>query len=128
MKKLPFYLQLVIFSAMISILIIILKQFFPGKYIHQAVWGILTFYVMLTLILHYITINAAKGSNSAFMTAVFGSIGFKLLLSVAFIIFYLLNDTSNSVWFAIDFIVLYLFFTVFEIYSLLRNLRTLKNK
>jgi hypothetical protein len=127
MKKLPFYLQLLTFTVILTIVILILQHFFPGKYIHKAVWGILIFYVLLTLILHYIAINAAKGNNNTFMTAVFGSIGFKLLLSVAFIIFYLLNDTTNSVWFAINFIVLYLFFTVFEIYSLLRNLRTLKN-
>jgi len=128
MSKIPYFLQLFIFSAIITILIIILKQLFPGKYIHEAIWIILTFYIALTAAIHYMFANAVSKSNSTFITAIFGSIGLKLLLSIAFIIFYLLNDRTNSVWFSINFIVLYLFFTVFEIYSLLRNLHALKNK
>ena len=128
MSKIPYFLQLLLFSALIAIVIVILKQFFQGNYIHQAIWMILIFYTILTAIIHYMTSNAVSRSDSSFITAVLGSIGLKLLLSIAFMIFYLLNNRVNSVWFAVDLIVLYLFFTVFEIYSLLRNLRTLKNQ
>ena len=126
MPKISYFLRLFIFSALIAFLIIILKQLFPGKYIHEAIWLILIFYIALTAVIHYMTANAANKSNSSFVTAMFGSIGLKLLLSIAFLIFYLLNDRTNTVWFSINFIVLYLFFTAFEIYSILSNLRTLK--
>ena len=126
MKKISYYLQLLGFSAIISLFILLIKWQFPGKYIHEAVWGILVFYIILTVVLHSITVNSADKSNSAFMTAVFGSVGLKFLLGIAFMVFYLLNDKTNSIWFGINFIVIYLFFTAFEIYSLLRNLRALK--
>lgn len=128
MPKIPYFLQLLLFSSLVAIIIGILKQFFPGNYIHQAIWMILIFYATVTAVIHYLTSNAVNRSDSSFITAILGSMGLKLLLSIAFMVFYLLNNRVNSTWFAVDLIVLYLFFTVFEISSLLRNLRTLKNQ
>jgi hypothetical protein len=126
MKNVSYFPQLIGFTAIISLFIVLIEWQFPARYVHEAVWWIMIFYIILTLLLHFLSVNAANKSNSTFMTAVFGSIGLKLLLSIAFIVFYLLNNRSNALWFGINFIVLYLFFTAFEIYSLLRNLRALK--
>jgi hypothetical protein len=125
MSKTSYFLQLFIFSALIALLIIILKQLFPGEYIHHAIWIIFIFYIILTTIVHFIFAKPISRNSSTFITAIFGYTGLKLLLSIAFLIFYLMNDRTNPIWFSVNFIILYLSFTAFEIYFLLRNLRTL---
>jgi hypothetical protein len=126
MKALPFYIKQLIFAGIIALIILACQQIFPGKYVHHAVWGILSFFICVNLLLYYMAMRSARVSSAAFMNAVFGSIGIKLFLCIFFIIIYLINDRTNSVWFIINFLLLYLFFTVFEIYSLLHNLRALK--
>ena len=126
MKNVPYIIRLILFSACLALLVLAVEAKFPGIYIHKAIWGMFAFQFILTGLIHYMSVNALDKGNNAFNTAVMGSIGLKLFLSVAFIIFYLLYDRSNSIWFGINFILLYLFYTAFEIYSLLRNLRTLK--
>jgi hypothetical protein len=126
MKNLPFFISQLLFTAAVSLLILITKLFTADKYIHSSIWVIVIFFTLVNLLLYYMSISTASKSNGAFINAVFGAIGIKLFLCIVFIIIFLINDRSDTVWFTINFLVLYLFFTAFEIYSLLYNLRALR--
>jgi hypothetical protein len=63
-----------------------------------------------------------KGGETAVYT-ILGSVIVKLLFCMGFVLVYLLEFRVNSLDFALQFFSLYLLFTAFEVYCLLRNLR-----
>ncbi|MNW17406.1 hypothetical protein D3C71_2165850 [compost metagenome] len=55
--------------------------------------------------------------------AIMGSIALKMIFSMAFVLIYSLKGKENGFVFVLNFFSLYLLFSFFEIYCLLRNLR-----
>jgi hypothetical protein len=77
----------------------------------------------ITLIIYILSIIGIKkgGDHQAFI--LLGGIVIRLLASMALVLIYIVNIKVNSILFILNFFSIYLLFTVFEIYCLLRNLR-----
>ena len=88
--------------------------------------GALVFFTALTMLTYNIGTNALDKAQKTFTAAIYGSIGLRFIFSLFFIVIYLIiNEVKDRVFIA-EFLLLYLFYTMFEIYYLVTKLRSEK--
>jgi len=87
-------------------------------------WLALAFFVVLTITITNMTLQAGEKSPSRFITSIMGSVGIRMLVCVMFVLIYWVVVKNRDKFFIIYFFTLYLFFTVFEIMYLVSKLRT----
>ena len=103
---------------------ILLPFIFPGVVLlSDQFWVLFGFLCGLTCAAYIMAYLGLKRNPENGVFAVLGSVVLKMLLCMAFALIYSLNHKENGIVFALNFFSLYLLFTGFEIYSLLRNLR-----
>lgn len=91
-------------------------------------WGALAFYLVAGLVIGMRTQRAVTSdSNSQFFTGVMGSIGLRMLLCIAFLAIYLMVSDLKAKEFIVYYLILYLFYTIFEISQLVSKLRPEKS-
>lgn len=112
-----------IYTAFITVTILLVYSIFPA-WIYRFTWIIVLFFFLLTLGSIALTKMAAKHWEKQFVQIYFGIMTVRLFISVAFALIFIIKDRDHVVVFAINFLVLYLLFLGFEIYSILTNLRT----
>lgn len=101
---------------------LLLKQFFPSALVSQF-WVIFSFIAGLTLIAYILAAFGMQRNPETGVVAILGSITLKMLFAMSFVLIYSLKQVETNMTFALNFFSLYLLFTLFEILSLLRNLR-----
>lgn len=116
-------LQLLIGSIMLAGLIYLLQQIFPGKWFHEKIWDIIIFYALLTVLTGLVSIYFLKKDKLNSVSIILGSAVFRLLVSLAFVLVALWGGDKNILWFVINFFTIYLLYLLFDIYSLITNLR-----
>jgi hypothetical protein len=90
-------------------------------------WGTLAFFFIVGIIIGLKTQKAVTSeSNSRFFAGVMGGIGIRMLLSILFLAIYLIVSDIKSNEYVVYYLILYLFFTIFEIYQLVHKLRAEK--
>lgn len=101
-----------------------LPYFFPDvKLLANKFWLVFGFLGILTFIAYIVAFLGIKRNPETGVLAITGSIAVKMLFSMAFVLIYSLNHKGKDIVFVLNFFSLYLLFTLFEIYGLLRNLR-----
>ena len=85
-----------------------------------VVFGTIAFLTLIAFILSWLGIK--KGTDVS-VFAILGGIVMKLLFCMVFVLVYLLKFKVNDIQFVVNFFSLYLLYTGFEVYCLLRNLR-----
>ena len=78
---------------------------------------------IITLIVYFASNLGLKLGEEYQSQILLAAIVFRLLFTLAFILIYTQRVRFNSLNFIIEFFSVYLLFTLFEIYCLLRNLR-----
>ncbi len=116
-----FSLRLAAFSLLVAVLIQVLLM--QTTLLIPAIWGAFGFFVVLTLVLYYISIFSLKMSVKNSMSIIFGAMGFRLFASLIYIVAYTLYTGEKDIPFTISFMLLFLLFQVFEIYHIVANLR-----
>ena len=86
-------------------------------------WVIFGFIGVLTLIAYFGSLLGLKKGGQTSVLVTMGSLVLKMLFSMSFALVYLLKFKVNSVHFGLEFFSIYFFFTAFEVYALLCNLR-----
>lgn len=100
-----------------------LKQLFGVAIISDKIWFAFAFMTGITIISYLVGYFGLKMNAEYGTFALLGAIVVKLLFSMAFVLIYSVKVSANDVVFMLDFFSIYLLFSAFEIYSLLRNLR-----
>jgi heme/copper-type cytochrome/quinol oxidase subunit 4 len=97
--------------------------FYPQKILVENYWIIFAFMAIVTLIVYYVSDLGLKkgGDNQTFI--LLAAISIRLFLTLFFLLFFTQKTKVESILFIINFFSIYLLFTTFEIYCLLRNLR-----
>jgi peptidoglycan/LPS O-acetylase OafA/YrhL len=118
-----FYLKLILLTVILLVLtagyLYILE---PGE--DMWFWASLSYYFVLGLVIGWKSQKAVLSkSNSRFFAGVMGSIGIRMLLCVVFLAIYLMISDLKSNEFVVYYLILYLFYTIFEIYQLVSKLR-----
>ncbi|TNE82142.1 MAG: hypothetical protein EP332_01235 [Bacteroidetes bacterium] len=116
-----FSLRLAAFSLLVAVLIQVLLM--KTTLLIPAIWGAYAFFVVLTLVLYYISTFSLKMSVKNSMSIIFGAMGFRLFASLIYIVAYTLYTGEKDIPFTISFMLLFLLFQVFEIYHIVANLR-----
>jgi len=118
-----FFLKLTLLTSLLSLVTAVYLYFFePGE--DMWFWVSLSYYFILGIVIGRKTQKAViSKSNSQFFGGVMGSIGIRVLLCVVFLAIYLMVSDLKSKEFIVYYLILYLFYTIFEIYQLVSKLR-----
>lgn len=120
-KTLTFRLFLI--SLLIAGIIYLIEYFVDPKWIHDKVWTILSFFVILTWLTGMFTHYLLGISKENSVNILFGAIGIRLLASIGFVAVMLVLKVENIIWFVVNFFIIYFFYLLFDIYGVMANLR-----
>ncbi|MCX2576042.1 hypothetical protein [Pedobacter sandarakinus] len=113
-----------IFIGFLIGVIAVLPTLFPGKTLFVAYfWLIFGFIAGITYIAYMLVDIGIKRDPETGIMAIMGSIAVKMIFCMAFVLIYSIKGKGIGTTFLLNFFSLYLLFSVFEIYCLLRNLR-----
>ena len=123
-----FLLKLTLLTAIIGAIIYSLMQYISVYNPGNAIWIALTFFFVLTLVLYRMAMMGLKRSQKTFTISVLGSMTLRFIFSLLFLVIYLIINPEKNKAFIISFLFLYLFYTIFEIFQLVRKLRPEKSR
>ena len=95
--------------------------------IHSTIWIILFWSAIIALVVAVYNSYALTRSVDSFVALFLGSMLIRLLLSIVVIGILLLNNHELRLILVLNFFTIYLCFLVFEIYSIIANLRPISN-
>ncbi|PWG78783.1 hypothetical protein [Pararcticibacter amylolyticus] len=123
MTPLRFTIFFSIYAACLGTLAFVLNGVSGGTILIPKFWVVFGVLAVLTYSAFIVSwIGIRKGGEFSVYT-ILGSLVVKLLMSMAFALIYLTKINVDKVIFVIDFISIYFFFSAFEIWALLTNLR-----
>lgn len=114
---------LTVLTLVLCGVVFILNSVWPGPWIHAKIWWIILFYSILTGVTGMISIHLLKKDKLNFASTILGSAVFRLIFSLAFVFIVLWAGDENILWFVVNFFAIYLLYLLFDIYSLITNLR-----
>lgn len=118
-----YIIRLLIFSVILSAISYGLFEFVMEQYYLAVFPYLFVFFMVISILVHFILLKASNFRIAKFSTFFMGSISVKLFLYIIFLIIYILIDKANAVPFLLTFLVLYFIFTVFETFTLLIDLK-----
>lgn len=121
-----FYINLFVSSAIIFFMVN-LASWAGYLFLHPFFFQILLFMYVLSSVSYLLVGLTAKYKSDSVMNAFMVTILLKLLFSGLFVFWYLYNFSENEISFVVTFFCIYIFFTVFEIFSLLSVLNSTTN-
>ncbi|MFF5384017.1 hypothetical protein [Pedobacter suwonensis] len=113
-----------IFVGLLIGVIAVLPLVFPAKQLYvNNFWVMFGFLAGITYIAYMLVDIGVKRDPEVGVMAIMGSIAVKMIFCMAFVLIYSIKAKGIGAMFLLNFFSLYLLFTVFEVYCLLRNLR-----
>jgi len=116
---LNFLKRIIIFSIAFALIFFTVGYFLPAEYITPALPYLFLFFLSVTLVVHYVLLKASEKRFSKFTTYFMLATFLKLMLYIAVLIIYVLLNRFDAIPFIITFFILYVFYTVFEVISIL---------
>ncbi len=123
MNKLKFYPSLIILTGVLGLLILSFQKFQTQIDLSNLIWIALLYYLLLTAITHKISNSGLPKDNKTFIIRTYSAIGIRFIFSIFPLIIYLIFSPERQLSFAVVYLFLYFFYTAFEIYFLVVNLR-----
>lgn len=96
--------------------------------LNNLVWIALFYFYFLSIAIYFISKSGLKKDNKTFITRIYSSIGIRFIFSLSPLLIYLFFIPNKELSFIISYLLLYFFYTAFEIYFLVVNLRPDLNK
>lgn len=116
-------LRTILFTVFLAIGLFLGRYVGFGRYLHASWPHMLLFFLSLSFLMQrLVSLGNQRGSQGFVQFYLIFTVA-RLLLSAGFVGFYLYRGVADRNTFVADFLVLYLFYTGFEIYGLSRNLR-----
>lgn len=116
------FFPLVIFTFTLLVLAYLSREVFLLPFIHATSEFIILFLFLQALLTFYLT-KLGFRDRSRFALYYMAATAFRFLLSIIVIFFALYMGVNQAVIFIVNFMIAYLLFVVFEIYTLITNLR-----
>ena len=107
------------FTIILALICFIISYFLPVKYITPTLPYLFIFFFAVTLFVHYVLMKACEKRMSKFVNFFMLATFLKLMLYIMILVIYVLFNRSDAIPFILTFFIIYLFFTVFEIISIL---------
>lgn len=117
MKKVPKYVfRLIVFSIVITAVVLVLQQVMPVQYVSPALPYIVLFFFVITLFTLYILLrDQAKKEAKKFVSSYMLSRIIKFMSCLIFLLIYFIVNKEDRWQFAISFIIIYFLFSGFEV-------------
>jgi len=113
-----------IFVGLLIGVIAVLPVVFPDQQLFiNNFWVMFGFLAGITYVAYVLVDIGIKRDPEVGVMAIMGSIAVKMIFCMAFVLIYSIKAKGIGLVFLLNFFSLYLLFTAFEIYCLLRNLR-----
>lgn len=116
-------IKLFLFSLLIGGIFYLLQEYIKPEWVHESLWTILSFFVLLTWLTGMFTHYLLEISKENSVNILLGAIGIRFLASTGFVAIMLFLRVENLILFVINFFIIYFFYLLFDIYTLLANLR-----
>jgi small-conductance mechanosensitive channel len=121
-------IKILIFTAILAIAIFVAEQFLIPGFIHTAIWVMLGYFFVLSVLGHRIVEKGIRSNQDNIVLYYFTVMLIRLLVSAIFIAGYLYIGTREIgtreiTIFIANFFILYLLYVTFEIKTLLTNLQ-----
>jgi L-asparagine transporter-like permease len=110
------------FTLIIGVIQYIVSRFIT-EWIYDFQWFLVLYFYILTLISLMIVERTAKKNIDNLSKGFFGAMMIRFFLSIILALVVIYFDRENATKFAVNFIILYLFYLGFEIYYLVNNLQ-----
>ena len=108
----------------VSFIVLFLVSMSPfSRYLHSQKWIIFAFFVSLNFLVTMLVDLGMKNNREKFIQFYLSAVVIRIVLILMFIGFGIFKFKENRNLFVINTIVLYLFFTIFEISIFIRKLR-----
>lgn len=121
MKLLRFFVRLLAYALLLSIVIYVLQQY--TTLIPNGTWAVFGFFFGVSFLIFLLSYFVLKTSPATSIKLLIITLMIRLFLSFGFFVIYVSATGNTTVSFAVIFMILYLLFTVFENYHLVINLR-----
>jgi hypothetical protein len=115
---LTFLRRLLVFSAILGMIATGFYFLVPSKYITPALPFLFVFFIAVTLAGYYFILRSAGKAFITFINYYLVVTVLKLFLFIGVIFLYLFLNKADAAPFAISFLILYLFYMVFEVVNL----------
>lgn len=101
--------------AVFLIMEVIERYLFADQWVYSQRYLIQGFMMLITALIMLGLLKTASRSGGAFIRFAMGASAIKLFLFISIMVIFGMLDRSNAVAFILNFFVLYLFYTVFEV-------------
>src|SRR5436853_7506313 len=111
----------VVFTALLSLVAGVLSFTLPGNYFVPQVWMILIYFLLVSILFHFILLQKLKGEPKQYIRAFLAGIAIRLLIHMIVLIVFAILNRDHAVPLILTFFCCYLLFTVFEMTVQLKN-------
>jgi hypothetical protein len=121
-----FLRNLVVFSALLSVIAVGLVLVLPGSFISRSLPFLFLFFMGVTYISYSILVKSARNRFLRFVNYYLLLTAAKLVLFILIIVIYILVNKKDAVPFVLSFFILYVCYSIFEVVQIVgysRNLR-----
>jgi len=117
-----FLIKLFLFTLLVSAINFCWIRFMPIEKHIPHVWLMILFFIVMTALFHFLSIQVSKGKPQGFIRFYMGSTALRFFLYIIVIVAYGFYDKPMLIPFAIGFMAHYFLFTIFEVSVLLKEL------
>lgn len=119
MNAFPFLVRLAVLSFLSALGLFVLHRYPPFEVQPALDWLILSLYIVLSLLFFVLAKRSAQASDpAAFSRFYLGSIFIKLFSSLLLLLFYVETQHPPGRYYVVPFLLIYTFYTIFEVYFL----------
>ena len=116
-------IRVILFTAFLAIAFFVAERYSVSVWIHPSWKVLLLFFLSVSFLTHRLVETGLQDNQERFIPLYMAATVARLILGLAFVGFFLFNHVDQRRTFILDFLVLYICYTGFEIWTVTRNLR-----
>jgi hypothetical protein len=126
-KFVRFLIRLLAFTVLLGLIAVLLNYILPSGSLPKALPWMFLLFVTVTLAVHAVLLQISRLNPSRFVSYFMLTTFVKLILYFIAVLVYVFTVKQGLLSFVLSFFLLYIFYTVFEVITLLSQTRDEKN-
>lgn len=123
-----FIRNLLIYTLTITLIYSISSHFLTSEYVNNSTFFLIFFFFGTTMIVYYFLIKAIHKDFNKFYRYFTITVLLKLMIYLLIIVLYIMLDMPDKISFVVNFMLLYILFTIYEVISLNRYNKKITKK
>lgn len=119
-SMLPYLVRLLIFGCIIILVAYAIEPLIPAGFRSGFLFPLIYFFAVTTFFLHFFLYKMSRGNPKRFISYFMGATGIKLFLYMTVLLIFVFTFPEHAVGFISEFFVLYVLFTIYEVYFTLK--------